>query len=341
MVGIGKGAELGILVKDARSLELAHEIDAIVLDKTGTLTEGHPKVTDVLWGSEVDIPLAERILFSMESASEHPLAEAVVRHFSGRQAVPLADLENIPGKGIRAYYEGQQFIIGSIQLMEHRGILVSRELKRVYDDQISLARTVVFLANDAEALGLVAMEDELKAGSEEAVRQLKALGLEVFLLTGDNSATAAAVAASVGITQFQAEVSPEGKCDFIIRLQGEGKKVAMVGDGINDAAALAQADLSIAMAKGSDIAMEVAGITLMHSDPLRIPEALHLSTRTVRTIRQNLFWAFIYNIIGIPLAAGVLYPATGFLLDPMIAGAAMAMSSVSVVANSLRLNWQN
>jgi Cu2+-exporting ATPase len=341
MVGIGKGAELGILVKDARSLELAHEIDAIVLDKTGTLTEGHPKVTDVLWASEVDIPLAERILFSMESASEHPLAEAVVRHFSGRQAVPLTDLENIPGKGIRANYEGQQFIIGSIQLMEQQGILVSLELKRVYDADISLARTVVFLANDAEALGLVAMEDELKAGSEAAVRQLKALGLEVFLLTGDNSATAAAVAASVGITQFQAEVSPEGKCDFIIRLQAEGSKVAMVGDGINDAAALAQADLSIAMAKGSDIAMEVAGITLMHSDPLRIPEALHLSARTVRTIRQNLFWAFIYNIIGIPLAAGVLYPSTGFLLDPMIAGAAMALSSVSVVANSLRLNWQN
>jgi len=340
MVGIGKGAEQGMLIKDARSLEIAHEVEVIVLDKTGTLTQGSPQVVDIEWKQGVQVDLADRILFSIESVSEHPLAEAVVRHLSGVKPLEISDVENIPGKGIRAVYAGQLYMVGSIQLLKGADITISEDLEALYEDHLSKARTVIFVANASEALGLLALEDALKPGSNEAVRQLKALGLEVHLLTGDNAASANSVAQQVGIEHVQAEVSPEQKCEFISRIQREGRKVAMVGDGINDAAALAQADLSIAMAKGSDIAMEVAGITLIQSDPLRIPAALRLSAQTVRTIRQNLFWAFIYNIIGIPLAAGVLYPTTGFLLDPMIAGAAMAMSSVSIVANSLRLNWR-
>jgi P-type Cu2+ transporter len=337
MVGIGKGAVRGILIKDAQSLELAHEVEVIVLDKTGTLTKGNPEVVALFWECTADVSFAESILLSVESASEHPLADAIVSHLKGHSLIPVTEIENIPGRGIQALYKDERYTIGSLKLMEELKMEISEEIRLQFEHHFSFARTVIFFADASKVLGLIALQDELKPGAEEAVRKMKSLGLEVILLTGDNWASAAAVAEQVGITRHHAEVSPEEKGGFIREIQAAGKKVAMVGDGINDAAALAQADLSIAMAKGADIAMEVAGITLMQSDPLKIPEAIRLSEQTVRTIRQNLFWAFIYNIVGIPLAAGVLYPFNGFLLNPMIAGAAMALSSISVVGNSLRL----
>ena len=334
MVGIGKGAENGILIKDAESLETARKVNAIVLDKTGTLTEGHPTVTDIS-DPLLQSPLGD-VLFTLESASEHPLAQAIVQHQT-RQLLPMEEFESLTGLGVRGKINGTYYYAGNHRLLETHHLTVSPALTEEAARLSQEAKTVIWLADSQQALGLVAIADRIKPTSREAIRQLQEMGISTYMLTGDNPETAQRIAAQCGITHFQAEVLPQQKAQFINDLQKEGKIVAMVGDGINDSAALAQADLSIAMGKGSDIAMDVAKMTLISSDLNKITDAIRLSQATVRTIRENLFWAFIYNLIGIPVAAGILYPINGFLLNPMIAGAAMAMSSVSVVSNSLRL----
>lgn len=334
MVGIGKGAENGILIKDAESLETARKVNAIVLDKTGTLTEGRPTVTDIS-DPLLQSPLGD-VLFTLESASEHPLAQAIVQHQT-RQLLPMEEFESLTGLGVRGKINGTYYYAGNRRLLETHHLTVSPALTEEATRLSQEAKTVIWLADSQQALGLVAIADRIKPTSKEAVRQLQEMEISTYMLTGDNPETAQRIAAQCGITHFQAEVLPQQKAQFIKDLQKEGKIVAMVGDGINDSAALAQADLSIAMGKGSDIAMDVAKMTLISSDLNKITDAIRLSQATVRTIRENLFWAFIYNLIGIPVAAGILYPINGFLLNPMIAGAAMAMSSVSVVSNSLRL----
>lgn len=334
MVGIGKGAENDILIKDAESLETARKVNAIVLDKTGTLTEGHPTVTDIS-DPLLQSPLGD-VLFTLESASEHPLAQAIVQHQT-RQLLPMEEFESLTGLGVRGKINGTCYYAGNRRLLETHHLTVSPALTEEATRLSQEAKTVIWLADSQQALGLVAIADRIKPTSREAVRQLQEMRISTYMLTGDNPETAQRIAAQCGITHFQAEVLPQQKAQFIKDLQKEGKIVAMVGDGINDSAALAQADLSIAMGKGSDIAMDVAKMTLISSDLNKITDAIRLSQATVRTIRENLFWAFIYNLIGIPVAAGILYPINGFLLNPMIAGAAMAMSSVSVVSNSLRL----
>ncbi len=338
MVGVGRGAANGILVRDAESLELAHRVNAMVLDKTGTITEGKPEVTDVKWSRENTI--VKNVLYSIENSSAHPLAEAITRHLKKEaELLPVADVDAVTGAGISATVQGKKYFVGTPQLLKTYGVEPDRSMLTWSEGQRSMARTVVYFADEKTVLAAIAIADQVKASSAAAIRQIKALGIEVHMFTGDNEQTAAAVAKQVGIGSYRAEALPDDKSAFIQKLQQEGKVVAMVGDGINDSQALAQADVSIAMGKGSDIAMDVAKMTLMSSDLSRIPAALQLSRKTVRTIRQNLFWAFIYNLVGIPIAAGVLYPFYGFLLDPMIAGAAMALSSVSVVTNSLRLKW--
>lgn len=341
MVGIGKGAERGILIKDAESLERARRVDTVVLDKTGTVTEGRPQVTTLLWKHEDDRHAAA--FHALEKRSEHPLAEAIVRYWENifpqleKNISPTEEFESLTGRGIRGRVDGTRYYIGNRRLLDEQQIAVDPQLAQEADRLEAEAQTVVWLADEHEALAVVAIADRVKPTSAQAIRRLQRQGIDVHLLTGDNEATARAIAAQTGIRHYRANVLPQEKAAYISRLQQEGKIVAMVGDGINDSAALAQADLSIAMGTGSDIAMDVAGITLLKGDLGKLSEALRLSHLTVRTIRQNLFWAFIYNIIGVPVAAGVLYPVCGFLLNPMIAGAAMAFSSVSVVTNSLRL----
>lgn len=340
MVGVGKGAEQGILIKDAESLELAHRIQAVVLDKTGTITSGKPALESILWEDNLETTEWKNVFFSLEKNSEHPLAESVVSYFE-KQAAPLAleKVESVTGKGIMAEFEGQKVLAGNWTLMQENGRVISKKLEQQAATWASEAKTLIYFADKQQVLAVAAISDPIKPTSAHAIQELKQMGVAVYLLTGDNPQTASAVATKVGIEHFKAGVLPADKEKFIQELQEQGFIVAMVGDGINDSQALARADVSIAMGKGSDIAMEVAKMTLMRSDLSKIPAAIRLSRRTVTAIRQNLFWAFIYNIIGIPIAAGVLYPAFGFLLDPMIAGAAMALSSVSVVSNSLRLKW--
>lgn len=341
MVGIGKGAEAGILIKDAEALEAGHEIDTIVLDKTGTLTQGRPVVTEFIWNEAIpQTNELKAILFAIERKSEHPLAAAVVNYLEPVHAADarLTQFESLTGMGVMAQAGDATYFVGNERLVVGKGLHIPENLKIEAGNLQQQARTVVYFTSDQEVICLIAMADQIKEGSRQAVDELKRQGIEVYMLTGDHAATAASVAREAGIEHFEAGVLPSGKSAFIKALQAEGKKVAMVGDGINDSEALAQADLSVAMSKGSDIAMDVAKITLMTSDLRQIPKALRLSKLTVRIIRQNLFWAFIYNLIGIPLAAGLLYTFTGTMLNPMIAGAAMALSSVSVVSNSLRLN---
>jgi Cu2+-exporting ATPase len=341
MVGVGKGAEHNILIKDAESLELGHRVNAVILDKTGTITEGKPVVTDLIWSSKLeDIGVYEQVLLSIEGQSEHPLAEAVVAKLKaeGVSSVPVEKFESITGKGVVAILADQQvFYVGNRKLIQENNIKAPLQLTEVAEVLQNEAKTVIYFADSTEVVAVLAIADKIKATSKQAVESLQNRGIEVYMLTGDNEKTAAAVAQEVGIRHYRAEVLPADKASFVKELQQKGKVVAMVGDGINDSHALAQADVSIAMGKGSDIAMDVAKMTLITSDLQSIPKALQLSRKTVLGIRQNLFWAFIYNLIGIPIAAGVLYPFNGFLLDPMIAGAAMALSSVSVVSNSLRL----
>uniref|UniRef100_F4C152 P-type Cu(+) transporter n=2 Tax=Sphingobacteriaceae TaxID=84566 RepID=F4C152_SPHS2 len=344
MVGIGKGAEHGILIKDAEALELGYKVNAIILDKTGTITEGKPTVTDILWNAALSIEQSklESIFLALEQQSEHPLAEAIVKYLKSGEivAVNVQHFESLTGKGVEAKFEGDKYLAGSRKLLDELHVEIPTVLKRQVSELQEQAKTVIYFFNDKQVLAIVAITDRIKEGSKKAIETLTKKGIEVYMLTGDNQQTAAAVASQVGITNYRAEVYPSDKADFVKKLQAEGKVVGMIGDGINDSQALAQADLSIAMGKGSDIAIDVAKMTLVSSDLQQVPKALRLSRQTVKTIRQNLFWAFIYNLIGIPIAAGILYPINGFLLNPMIAGAAMALSSVSVVSNSLRLKWQ-
>ncbi|MBC7388299.1 MAG: copper-translocating P-type ATPase [Opitutaceae bacterium] len=337
MVGIGKGADNHILIKDAESLELACKINTIVLDKTGTITEGKPVVNEmylVEGGSQhMDV------LFMMESVSSHPLAKAIVDYLKleNLNQVLNEGYENIPGKGAKATINGQVYFVGNEKLISENHIALPEEVKSKILEWNKQAKTLVYFSNSNSVLAVIAISDVVKESSFKAIDLLKQAGIEVHMLTGDNQMTAEAVANQTGIDNFKGGVLPAEKASFVKELQSEGKIVAMVGDGINDSNALAQADVSIAMGKGSDIAIDVAQITLLTSDLSAIPKAIKLSQKTVSTIKQNLFWAFVYNLIGIPVAAGVLYPIWGILLDPMMASAAMALSSVSVVLNSLRL----
>lgn len=359
MVGVGKGAENQILIRDAESLELGHQVNAIILDKTGTITEGKPTVKSIQWSegynqevsgkqSEVsgkgsdDLQLTDyylQILLSLETKSGHPLAEAVVKFLKEKniKSVDLQDFESITARGIKAKIDRKTYFVGNTNLLKENKIDIPEELDIQAKNWSSKAQTVIWFADDAQALAILGIQDQIKPSSKSAIQKLQQAGVEVYMLTGDNHQTATAVAKEVGILDFRAEVMPSDKSQFVKNLQEKGKIVAMVGDGINDSEALAQADVSIAMGHGSDIAMDVAKITLITSDLEKIPQAFRLSHLTVNGVKQNLFWAFIYNVIGIPIAAGILYPINGFLLDPMIAGAAMAFSSVSVVLNSLRL----
>jgi Cu2+-exporting ATPase len=338
MVGVGKGAEQGILIKDAESLELAKKINVIVLDKTGTITEGKPVVTDIFWSLEKDE--YKNALVNLERQSEHPLAEAIVNHFKEVSQQSVSNFESITGKGARAEINGQLFFAGTKSLLEENKISIDASLQKHADELSQEAKTVIWFADSKNALAVVAIADKIKETSKEAIQRMKALGIDVYMLTGDNESTAKAIASKTGIAHYKSGVLPHEKANFIKELKSQGKIVAMVGDGINDSTALAEADVSIAMGKGSDIAMDVAKMTIISSDLNKIPAAIKLSKQTVQAIRQNLFWAFIYNVIGIPLGAGVLYPINGFLLNPMIAGGAMALSSVSVVSNSLRLKFR-
>lgn len=340
MVGMGKGAEHHILIKDAFALENLCKVDTVVLDKTGTLTAGVPEVTDSWWRSEATREELDR-LFTLENKSEHPLASAVIAWLEGTEAAEVdgGTFESLTGLGIRMEVQHTTWWIGSQRFMESFGAVVPPEAAAEIDRWHHEGKSVVYYGRNADLLAALAIADRLKPTSKAAVDALREKGIEVHLLTGDGNRTAQAMASFLGIAAFKAEVLPSDKEAYIMKLQAEGHKVAMVGDGINDSQALARADVSVAMGKGTDIAMDVAMVTLITSDLMLLPDAIRLSRRTVRLIHQNLFWAFIYNLIGIPLAAGVLYPLNGLLLNPMLASAAMAFSSVSVVLNSLRLKF--
>ncbi len=338
MVGVGKGAENNILIKDAESLETAYKVDVVVLDKTGTITEGKPIVQEVIFTNHIT-EIDKQILLSIESLSEHPLANAIVEHLKlyTNSTSDVTKFISITGRGVQAIHNQKTYYVGNFELMNEKNILINNDFILKAIELQALGNTVIWFSNSINLLAIYAISDKIKDSSSAAIKTLQERGIEVFMLTGDNIITAKAVANRVGLKNYIANVLPSEKYDFIKKLQSEGRIVAMVGDGINDSQALAQADLSIAMGKGSDIAMDVAKITLITSDLQSVPKSLFLSKKIVMGVRQNLFWAFIYNIIGIPIAAGVLFPFNGFLLDPMIAGAAMALSSVSVVSNSLRL----
>lgn len=337
MVGIGKGAEEGILIKDAVSLELGRKIDTVVFDKTGTLTEGKPEVSSIKWHKDSTAE-HKNILYSIEAQSEHPLADAITAHLKHEaQLLSGVEVHQVTGKGIDGKYNGKRYLVGNPQYILSENIVISKELEQEVNQALQAAYTVAVFADNKNVLGVVSITDKLKPTTKDAINSLRKMHIDTAIFTGDNEMVAKALAEKLGITHYKGNVLPEEKAALVKEMQQQGKVVAMVGDGINDSGALAQADVSIAMGKGSDIAMEVAKMTIISSDLLKIPQAIKLSTRTVTTIRQNLFWAFIYNIIGIPIAAGILYPINGFLLNPMIAGAAMALSSVSVVTNSLRL----
>ncbi|TNE78970.1 MAG: copper-translocating P-type ATPase [Bacteroidetes bacterium] len=339
MVGVGKGAEQGILIKDAESLELMSQINAIVLDKTGTITEGRPKVSEIVWLSGQSELSA--VLYALEEKSEHPLAEAVLSHLSGQKAVELNNFESVTAHGVKGVCQGETYYVGNLRFLNEVGSKQDAELMSLASTWQDQAQTVVYFFSDVEVLAVIGIRDQIKEGSIEAIKELSDAGIDVYMLTGDNRQTAARVAEEAGIHHYEAEVLPQRKAEFVKELQAKGAIVAMVGDGINDSNALAQADVSLAMGRGSDIAMDVAKMTIISSDLKKIPIAIAVSKLTRRAIRQNLFWAFIYNVVGIPIAAGVLIPAFGFALDPMLAGAAMALSSVSVVSNSLLLRWKS
>jgi Cu2+-exporting ATPase len=343
MAGMGKGAENGILIKDAESLERARSITAVVLDKTGTITDGKPDVVEAIG---LDDANATSALFAIGSCSEHPLAEAVVRHLKDRYGPMIIGpnsrttaFESLTGKGVKATLDGTAWLMGNRRLLEEHGIAITGAWREHEKRWQEAAHTVVWAAAGGSVRAGLAIADRIKPSAAGAIKRLQDAGVKVYMQTGDARRTAHAVARAVGITDFRSEVLPKDKRAFVAGLQQQGQVVAMVGDGINDSEALAQADVSIAMGRGSDIAMDVARITLMTTDLHALPRAITLSRRTVAVVHQNLFWAFIYNLIGVPIAAGVLIPINGFHVDPMLAGAAMALSSVSVVSNSLRLRW--
>ncbi len=344
MVATGRGAELGMLIKGGQALQRAGDVTAVVLDKTGTITEGRPAVTDVRLapGGPVDEAALLTLAAAVEASSEHPLADAVVREARGRGlAVTAAEgFQSVTGRGATAVAQGHGVVVGNERLLAEWAVDVA-PLRPEADALAAQAKTVMYVAVDGRLAGLVAVADPLKAGAREAIAGLRAMGLEVVMLTGDNERTARAVAAAAGVDRVVAGVLPEGKVAEVRRLQEAGQVVAMVGDGINDAPALAQADVGIAIGTGTDVAVEAADVALMRGELAGVRQAIALSRRTMRTMRQNLFWAFVYNVVGIPVAAGALYAASGLLLSPILASAAMAFSSVSVVSNSLRLRtWR-
>ena len=339
MVGIGKAASQHILIKDAVALEQMRKVNVVVLDKTGTLTEGHPTVSGWLW-AQTQEECFKNVLLAAELKSEHPLAGAIVASLKDEEKVvpaPLESFESITGKGIKVVYEGDLFWVGSHKLLKDFDAVVTDVMADMLVQYESEGNGIIYFGRRNQLLAIIAVTDPVKSTSAEAVKELRRQGIDICMLTGDGQRTALAVAGKLGIDRFVADALPDDKEDFIRELQLQGKTVAMVGDGINDSQALALADVSIAMGKGTDIAMAVAMVTLMTSDLLLLPKAFDLSKQTVKLIHQNLFWAFIYNLIGIPIAAGILFPLNGLLLNPMLASAAMAFSSVSVVLNSLSL----
>ena len=341
MVGIGRGAGLGVLVRDAEALERMEKVDTVVIDKTGTLTEGKPAVTAVRPAEGYDEASLLTLVGGLEQGSEHPLAQAIVdRARELELALPDAsDFDAQNGKGVTGQVNGKRLAVGNRLLMDAEGADTGVQ-DAAAEELRAAGATVIFAAVDGRLAGLLAIADPVKENSEAAVRSLQQSGIRVVMLTGDNHTTAAAVARTLGIDEVEAEVLPEDKGHVVKRLRDEGRIVAMVGDGINDAPALATADVGIAMGTGTDVAIESAGITLLRGDLNGIVHALQLSRATMRNIRQNLFFAFAYNALGVPIAAGVLYPLTGMLLSPMIAAAAMSLSSVSVISNALRLRGQ-
>ncbi|WP_210516742.1 heavy metal translocating P-type ATPase [Hymenobacter terricola] len=344
MVSTGKGAEHGVLIRNAEALEKAYKVDTVLLDKTGTITKGEPAVTD-FWtlpgpaGAAREAGQLLQMVAAVERQSEHPLAEAVVRHADaqGGPRLTATSFRAIEGKGAAASVDGQAVLIGNRRLLADENITLSPPLIAQAEQLLSRAKTVLYVAVAGQAVGLLGVADTVRDTSAAAIKKLQGLGIEVVMMTGDNPETAAQVAGQVGITRYFAEVLPQDKAGKVKALQAEGRIVAMVGDGINDAPALAQADIGLAIGSGTDVAMEAAGITLMRSDLNGVVTAIELSRQTIRTIKQNLFFAFIYNTLGIPIAAGLLYPFFGLLLSPMLAAGAMALSSVSVLTNSLRL----
>ena len=338
MVGTGKGAENGILIKGGEALETTHKINPIIFDKTGTITEGKPTVTDIITAGTVDSDSLLQITASAEKGSEHPLGDAIVKSAEdkGLELYPIEHFESITGQGINATIQGKQLLIGNIRLMQEMDIAVEAVLKDA-DTLAAQGKTPMYIALDSKLAGIIAVADVVKPGSAKAVKKLMEMGIEVAMITGDNRRTAEAIAKQVGITRVLSEVLPQDKSGEVKKLQQEGRRVAMVGDGINDAPALVQSDIGIAIGSGTDVAMESADIVLMHSDLMDVVTAIQLSKSTIRNIKQNLFWAFAYNVAGIPLAAGVLHIFGGPLLNPIFAAAAMSLSSVSVLSNALRL----
>ena len=338
MVGVGRGAQSGVLIKNAEALERMEKVDTLVIDKTGTLTEGRPSVVAIRTASGFDENELLRLAASLEVASEHPLAAAIVRSANER-GLPLSavsEFDSPVGKGVTGLVDGKRIVIGNARIMQQANI-DTRAIDKAADDLRKDGATAIFISVDEKAAGILAIADPVKATTPEAVKALKDAGIRVIMLTGDNATTANAVAQKLGISDVEAEVLPDGKAKIVERLRREGRVVAMAGDGINDAPALTAADVGIAMGTGTDVAMESASITLLKGDLNGIVRARHLSAATMTNIRQNLFFAFVYNAAGVPVAAGVLYPVFGILLSPVIAAAAMAMSSVSVIANALRL----
>ena len=338
MVGTGKGAENGILIKGGEALETTHKINTIIFDKTGTITEGKPTVTDIITTGTMDSDSLLQITASAEKGSEHPLGDAIVKSAEdkGLELYPIEHFESITGQGINATIQGKQLLIGNIRLMQEMNIAVEAVLKGA-DTLAAQGKTPMYIALDSKLAGIIAVADVVKPGSAKAVKKLMEMGIEVAMITGDNRRTAEAIAKQVGITRVLSEVLPQDKSGEVKKLQQEGRRVAMVGDGINDAPALVQSDIGIAIGSGTDVAMESADIVLMHSDLMDVVTAIQLSKSTIRNIKQNLFWAFAYNVAGIPLAAGVLHIFGGPLLNPIFAAAAMSLSSVSVLSNALRL----
>lgn len=339
MVGIGKGARKGILIKDASVLEYAHQLDTVVLDKTGTLTEGKPTVTALAWTANADQNTLSPVFLALESSSSHPLALAIRAHLAVSEMPPveMEQVEEVQGNGLQGRLGEFSYRAGKVAFCG----AMPADLQEKYLRWQAEGKSIVAFSQEGQIQALAAISDPIKAESQAVVQELQSMGISVWMLTGDHVQAARMIAQQAGIKHFEANVSPEGKIRFIEELQSKGKIVAMLGDGINDAAALAKAEVSIAMGTGTDVAMQSAGVTLMQDNLWRLVDAIRLSRATVRTIRQNLAWAFIYNVIAIPIAAGALYPAFGFTLHPMIAGAAMACSSVSVLANSLRLSRQS